>query len=145
MVRFTVPGKIMDKDEKVHWEVITIQFIKAKTKIPVPSIITWGCSADNPLGLGPYIIMEYIDGQPLDEIIRQQTEDGYTLRSDIDDQELEIIFRQIANIYLELSSHDFPHIGALSNPLDTTVQSGPLTLKINEIESHGGIKLERKF
>ncbi|OKL58762.1 hypothetical protein UA08_05580 [Talaromyces atroroseus] len=132
----------MDGDEKVHREVITMQFIKIKTKIPVPSIITWGRAADNPLGLGPYIIMEFIDGLPLDEIVRQRTEDyGYTLRSDMEDRELETIFRQVANIYLELSSHNFPHIGALSNPSGTEVQPGPLSLEINEIESHGGIRV----
>lgn len=144
MVRFAVPGKIMDGDEKVHREVNTMQFLKAKTKIPVPSIITWGYSCDNPLGLGPYIIMEFIDGLPLDEIIRQPIDTGYTLRSDIDGRELDIIFRQIANVYLELASHDFPYIGALSNPLGTGVEAGPLTLKINEIESHGGVEIRRK-
>lgn len=58
LVRFAVPGKVMDGDEKVRREVDTMRFIKANTAIPVPSIIAWGCRSENPLSLGAYIIME---------------------------------------------------------------------------------------
>ena len=145
VVRFAVPGKVMNGDEKMRREVITMQFIKTKTTIPVPSVIAWGCTSDNPLGLGPYIIMDFIEGQHLDQILRYQTEDGYTLKSDVGDRELEIIYRQLANIYLELSAHDFPCIGALSSSTDTGIRGRPMTLKINEIENHGGIRVGRKL
>ncbi|EAW15264.1 phosphotransferase family protein [Aspergillus clavatus NRRL 1] len=128
----------MDGDEKIRHEAATMQFVKEKTNIPVPSVIAWGLGHENPLGLGPFIIMEYIEGEPLDTILRQGTgpEEARTLRLDISDEELEIIYRQIANILLELSAHTFPRIDFGSG-----IYSRPLTLKMNEIKSHGGVSV----
>ncbi|KAL5313679.1 hypothetical protein ACEPPN_018100 [Leptodophora sp. 'Broadleaf-Isolate-01'] len=51
----------------------------------------------------------------------------------------EIIYRQMANILLELAAHDFPRIGSSSRiDHDTCVDSRPLKLKMNETERHGG-------
>ncbi|RHZ58439.1 hypothetical protein CDV55_105911 [Aspergillus turcosus] len=122
-----------------------MQFVKEKTNIPVPSVIAWGLGHENPLGLGPFIIMEYIEGEPLDTILRQGTgpEEAHALRLDISDEELETLYRQIANILLELSAHDFPRIGSLSRNPDfgSGIYSRPLTLKMNEIKSHGGVRV----
>lgn len=142
MVRFSVPGRTMNGDEKVPYEVATMQFIKAKTLIPVPSVIAWGISEDNSLGLGAFIIMEFVEGEPLGEILEMhpRPESGQILKTDIHDTDLDIIYRQIANIFLELSKHDFPQIGSLSRTNDTyTISSRPLTLKMNEILCHGGV------
>jgi len=45
MVRFAVSGRVVEADEK-HRRVraATMQFIREKTDIPLPSIIAWGCS-----------------------------------------------------------------------------------------------------
>lgn len=121
-----------------------MQLLKEKTNIPVPSIIAWGVSNDNPLGLGAFIIMEFIEGEPLDMILRQCTpENTRILRPDISDGELETIYSQIANILLELSALDFSQIGSLSKVTDVGnhVQSRPLTLKMNEIVCHGGVSV----
>jgi hypothetical protein len=47
------------------------------------------------------------------------------------------------NFLLDLSEHDFPQIGSLSGNADfnSSINSSPLTLKMNEIESHGGIRV----
>ncbi|KAH6719332.1 hypothetical protein BKA61DRAFT_731786 [Leptodontidium sp. MPI-SDFR-AT-0119] len=51
----------------------------------------------------------------------------------------EIIYRQMANILLELAAHDFPRVGSSSRiDHDTCVDSRPLKLKMNETERHGG-------
>jgi hypothetical protein len=69
------------------------------------------------------------------------------LRKDISDDTLYIIYRQMAKILLELSMHDFDKIGALSSVNDESgttswhVTSAPLTLKINEIERSGYVRL----
>lgn len=143
MVRLAVPGRVMKGDKKIAREVATMQFVKKETSIPIPSIIAWGLGDQNPLGLGPFIIMEFIEGEPLDTILRQYSPPGETsvLRADIGDTELRVLYRQIANILLDLARHDFPQIGSLSNPSDTSdhITSPPLTLKMNEIESHGGV------
>ncbi|KAL4956341.1 hypothetical protein BDW69DRAFT_203338 [Aspergillus filifer] len=138
MVRFAVPGRVVNGDEKVYHEVATMRFVKEKTSIPVPVIIAWGRSHENPLGLGAFIIMTFIEAVYLDTVLRQGRpgeEEDHTLRSDISDKELETIYRQIANFLLDLSVHDLPRIGSL------VVDSRPLTLKINEIESHGGVRV----
>jgi hypothetical protein len=135
----------MDGDKKISHEAATMQFVKDKTNIPVPSVIAWGLSHENPLGLGAFIIMEFIEGEPLDMILRQGSgpEDAHSLRVDISDEELEIIYRQVANFLLELSAHDFPQIGSLSGNADFSsgINSRPLTLKMNEIEGHGGVRV----
>ncbi|KAL4920049.1 kinase-like domain-containing protein [Aspergillus aurantiobrunneus] len=141
MVRFSVPGRVIRGDQKLRHEAATMQFVKEKTNIPIPSIIAWGVSDENPLGLGPFMIMEFIEGQPLDMIFGERApDDAHVLRPGISDDEFRIVYRQIANILLELSAHNFPRIGSLSNANDPTdIESRPLTLKMNEIESHGGV------
>jgi hypothetical protein len=143
IVRFAVPGKVMNGDEKIRSEVATMQFIKTETTIPIPLVIAWGTSDDNPLGLGAFILMEYIEGESLGKILEEfpEPEHGQILKSDIDENDLETIYRQVANILLQLSEHDFSQIGSLSR-IDNThscAASRPLTLKLNEIESHGGV------
>ena len=101
-------------------------------------------SKDNPLGLGAFIIMDFIEGDPLGKILEvlSEPESGQTLREDISDRDLDIIYRQIANILLEVSKHDFPRIGSLSRiDHDTCVDWRPLTLKMNETERHGGVNI----
>ncbi|OBT85240.1 hypothetical protein VE02_05213 [Pseudogymnoascus sp. 03VT05] len=120
-----------------------MQFVKLETSIPIPLVIAWGKSDENPLGLGAFIIMEFIEGESLGKILEEcpEPEHGAILRSDIDDNDLETIYRQVANILLQLSEHDFSQIGSLSR-IDNThscAASRPLTLKLNEIESHGGV------
>jgi hypothetical protein len=41
-------------------EVAVINLIRDKSTIPVPNIQAWGDAAENPLGLGPFILMEFI-------------------------------------------------------------------------------------
>jgi len=144
MVRFAVPGRAIHGDRKVRREVAAMQFIKAETKIPAPSVLAWGMSKDNPLGLGAFIIMDFIEGEPLGKVLEvlPEPESGQTLREDISDKDLDIIYRQIANILLELSEHDFPRIGSLSRLNNNTcIDSSPLTLKMNETERHGGVNI----
>lgn len=43
-------------------EVETTHLIRKKTTIPVPQIHTWGLVETNPLGLSPFILVEFIDG-----------------------------------------------------------------------------------
>lgn len=143
------PGKAMNGDEKVRNEVATMQFIKAETRIPIPSVKAWGMSEDNPLGLGAFIIMDFIDGEPLGKILEvlPRPESGQILKPDIDESDLDTIYRQMANILLELSEHDFPQIGSLTRISGTRpcVDSRPLTLKMNEIQCHGGVDVSGKL
>jgi hypothetical protein len=61
IIRFPKPGATMFPEEKVRNEVDIIRYIRQHTTIPVPFVLHWGIKEENPLGLGPFIIMEYID------------------------------------------------------------------------------------
>lgn len=139
MVRFSVPGRVMNGDEKVKHEVATIRFVRRNTTIPVPSVRAWGLAADNPLGLGPFIIADFIEGESLGAILKDSA--SGVLRSDISHDDLDTIYRQIANIILELSRFNFPRIGSMSEMSDgsVTIDSRPVTLRAHEIASHGGV------
>jgi hypothetical protein len=74
-------------------------------------VIAFGVATGDFVGLGPYIIMEFVHGIRLDDMLLDE-KDG-RLR-DISDSIIEKIYRQIAHIYLQLFAHSFPKIGALS-------------------------------
>lgn len=145
LVRFAVPGRVMDGDEKIRREVATMYLIREQTTIPVPKIHAWGFSKNNTLGLGPFIIMDYIQGELLGDLWKEVPEpiDGQILRSDIKERDLHIIYRQIAGFMLDLSKLEFPHAASLCIRDDLNIHPdlGPLTAKMQEIESHGGIKV----
>ncbi|KAF2241873.1 hypothetical protein BU26DRAFT_535226 [Trematosphaeria pertusa] len=132
LVRFAVPRRVMDGDEKLHREVAVMCLVHA-----------WGLSKDNALGLGPFIMMEYIPGgECLGHLWREGPKERI-LRSDISERDLRTVYRQIADFYLELSKLEFPNVGSLSIRDDQSIHSdlGPLTLKMQEIEAHGGVKV----
>ena len=172
MMRFPVPGRVMDPETKVKHEAATMTFLAEKTNIPVPKLIAWGTSEENPRhGIGPFIIMEYVEGKPLDEVLRGRDlddlfrvrtieekiqelrdpaataklhEDGPLLSTAISDMTLKGLYRQIANIYLELHEHDFDRIGSLSMEIDGpeptwVVDAAPHTMDNNEQKRTAGV------
>ncbi|PYH79103.1 hypothetical protein BO82DRAFT_385341 [Aspergillus uvarum CBS 121591] len=72
MVRFPRVGRFCDDytDEKVAMEVTALNLIHNRTTIPVPKVHAWGPATSNPLGLGPFIIMDFIDGVSLSDFLR---------------------------------------------------------------------------
>jgi aminoglycoside phosphotransferase (APT) family kinase protein len=148
VLRFPIPGRVMHPEEKVRQEVATMMFIREKTNIPIPGVIAFGMAKDNPMELGPFIITEFVRGRPLSELLQRNPPDasGKILNPDIDDSTLEIIYKQIAHILLELSDHDFEKIGSLAlvqrEATSWSVDSRPLTLKMNEMERCGNLSLD---
>jgi aminoglycoside phosphotransferase (APT) family kinase protein len=73
LLRFVQKGSLCDTlaDEKVAMEVETLSLISANTDIPVPAVRAWGLAADNPLGLGSFIIMDFIEGVSLESILKE--------------------------------------------------------------------------
>lgn len=115
----------------------------AHTTIPVPHIYHYGTAAENPTGLGPFIIMDYIDHHqnmsralldpelPIDE--------RPVLNPNISDDKLELLYGQMANILLQLSTLKFPRIGSLveERGQNTVCVGGrPLTANMNDIVVH---------
>ncbi len=149
-MRFPIAGDVMHPEEKVRHEVAIMKFLKENTRIPVPTVIAFGMATDNhDPQIGPFIIAEWIEGVLLSSVMEElpRSPRGPVLRKDISDDTLYIIYRQMAKILLELSMHDFDKIGALSSVNDESgttswhVTSAPLTLKINEIERSGYVRL----
>lgn len=145
LIRFAVPGMVMDGDAKLCREVAAMKMIGQKTTIPVPKVHSWGLSKQNPLGLGPFIVMDYVSGESLGRLWRE-SDANRVLRADIDEDDLCKVFRQIAGFYLELSDLKFPNSASLCIADDESIQADlcPLTLKMQEIEAHSGIRVGGK-
>lgn len=92
IIRFPKPGTAMFP-EKVRNEVAVIRYIQEHTSIPVPFILHLGAREESPLGLGPFIIMEYIEhAMGLDGELNMPTlkrENRAVLSPDIDIDTLE--------------------------------------------------------
>ncbi len=93
LVRFAQHGSVCGEyaDEKVAMEVETLSLIGTQTDIPVPAIHAWGLAEANPLGLDPFIIMDFIDGVPLENILRKDL-NNRLIRDDISDHDMEYIY-----------------------------------------------------
>jgi hypothetical protein len=137
----------MDGDDKPVREVVVMRLIREKINIPVPQIHAWGRSRDNPLELGPFVIMDFIHGEPLGKLWQQQETDALgvnrrVLWSDIPEKDLRTIYRQIAGFLLQLSTIHFSCMTSPALDENGTLQSlSPLSLKMQEIEAHGGVRV----
>lgn len=180
MIRLPIPGRVMDPETKIKHEVATMKFLYEMTDVPVPKIIAYGTTKENYFfGVGPFIIMEYIEGKPLsevlmgkplDEVFRRRSvkehlkevadraeaatgdEEGPLLSPDISDETLTIIYRQMANVYLELSEWEFDKIGSLSMVATKgnaatiwPVEDPPHTLDNNEQRRIAGVPADGKL
>ncbi len=83
-------------------EVSALNIIRNKTTISVPRVWAWGVAASNPLGLGPFIIMDFIDGVNLGDLLEDPNARNAKrpMREDISDGDIEAIYRQFANFML---------------------------------------------
>lgn len=104
-------------DEKVMIEVATMRLVSEQTTIPVPKIYHFGAAADNPLGLGPFIIMDYVEHESTmsDAMADSSLAPGedHVLDPNIEEEKLEFFYRQLANVLLQLSRLQFNRIGSL--------------------------------
>jgi hypothetical protein len=143
LVRFPRVGRVHDSyaDEKVAMEVAVIKLIRQETTVPVPRIHAWGPSIQNPLGLGPFIVMEFIqDGVSLNDLLKDVDGGTRLLREDLTDYEMEEIYRQFASILLQIFSLDFDRIGSLEPPMpELHFPTRPLTWKGHDILQTGGV------
>jgi hypothetical protein len=140
MLRLPVQGNVMRPARKVKDEVPGMNFIKQMTTIRTPEVIAW--SSNETHWLGPYILMEFVEAKRLDELLFG--EDDKPLAS-IEAWVWEKVYRQVAQIFLQLSDHSFDSIGTLSegeNAREATwsVTSSPWTFKMNQIERLNGIE-----
>jgi hypothetical protein len=146
MVRFPRMGMVCDAytDEKVAKEVEALSLIYDTIIGSVPRIHAWGPAASNLLGLGPYIIMDFINGVSASDVLKDPNAERPTrlIREDISDSDIEIIYRQLANFQLQLFKLDFDRIGSLPSPraeAQSPTPTRPLTFKAHSILQNGGV------
>ncbi|KAH1515606.1 hypothetical protein KXW39_000824 [Aspergillus fumigatus] len=127
-------------DEKVAMEVEALFLIREKTSIPVPKIYAWGPAEQNELGLGPFILMEFISGVCLNDVFGGG--DSRLLKEEISETDIAYVYRQMARFMLQLFKIDFSCIGSLPTPKTRlAVPSRPLTWKGHEILRVGGVNV----
>lgn len=144
IIRFPKPGHTATalRDEKATNEVQVMNYLSQNTTIPIPRILNWGLTAESPQQLGPFIIMDYVEGTLLSNVLKQSTnsdEEGMVLDPNIDNSILTKIYRQTADYLLQLSQLTFPRIGAISKDDDNwSVTNRPLTYNMNELATVTG-------
>ncbi|KAI1965854.1 hypothetical protein LOZ58_000754 [Ophidiomyces ophidiicola] len=125
-------------------DVLYDTMVAARRRTILPKVHAWGVAAENSLGLGPFIMMDFIEGLYLDDFLKNHNAEKLThlMREDIRDDEVEIIYRQMANYMLQLFKLDFPRIGSLPWPgavSKCTTLPRPLTFKTHTILQDGGV------
>jgi hypothetical protein len=142
-----VPGDSAFFDEKIRTEVATMKMIEARTTIPVPHIYHWGYAADNPTGLGPFIIMDYIEHEKtVSDLLVPVNEPSWNInlhgiRPGVSEETLLQVYRQMANILLQLSTLEMPCIVSPSFDKRSQVfqvHGRPITQNMTEMVVGGG-------
>jgi len=115
MIRFPIDGRTSPAyaDEKVASEVATLKLIREQTDIPVPEVRAWGLACHDPLGLGPFIMSEFVSGLKLSDVLAVAEPGTSLLREDMGEDELRMVYGQFARYLLQLFRLDFPQIGSL--------------------------------
>ncbi|OBT69567.1 hypothetical protein VE03_00801 [Pseudogymnoascus sp. 23342-1-I1] len=144
LIRFPKPGKVMFPEEKVRNEVAVMRYIQEHTSIPVPFVLHWGTKEESPCGLGPFIIMEYVeydcDNSDALNTLGIPYEERPILDPSIEEDKLRKLYAQIADVLLQLSTLSFPKIGSLTQDDAQnawSVTGRPLTSNMNEIVQLG--------
>lgn len=143
LIRLTKPGTTMFPDEKSRYEVAVIALLRDRTSIPLPFVLHWGTKKESPLGDGAFMIMDYIEhtgtmNDPLNTPSFKR-EDRPVLDPDIDPAKLDMLYGQMADIILQLSSVRLPRIGSVTQVDDFTWEatSRPLTIVMNQLVALG--------
>lgn len=127
-------------NEKVPMENEALYLIRKEIALPVLEVWVQGVADMNPLDLGPFILIIFIDGKYLKDILISNG--SRVLKDDISNDTMEMVYRQMANIMLQLFKIDFfLRIGSL--PAITTnfvVSTRTLTWKAHDILRTGGLK-----
>ncbi|KAI1128633.1 phosphotransferase family protein [Nemania abortiva] len=144
-LRIPCKGIVRFAEEKCRYEVATMRCVAAQTTIPVPKIYHSGTAAENPTGLGPFIIMEYIEhAMTMSDALKDpalEPDDYHALDPNINEQKLESCYRQMANIVLQLSTIRFPLIGSIVEDKDGqfSVSGRPLIQNMNSLIEFTGM------
>lgn len=118
-------------------EVTTMQYLRRKTRIPIPSIYGYNARFRNPVGM-PYILMEAMPGARLW---------GGGRKDFIPDQHKSKVYRQIASIIIQLYYLNFNAIGMLFPVPESqeNVKVGPIYDSLHRLEPYGPFSTSSEF
>ncbi|KAK2764537.1 hypothetical protein FQN54_009232 [Arachnomyces sp. PD_36] len=136
LVRFPALGRSMFRREKLEDEVAVMEYITHNTSIPIPGVLGSGSSV-----VGPYMILEFVEGKLLSEYLRASQDPMVpsTLNLDINITTLRRAYHSMAEILLELYRCQFPAIGGLvrDDSGDWLVEKRAVTFNMNELVGLG--------
>ncbi|RDW67429.1 uncharacterized protein DSM5745_09295 [Aspergillus mulundensis] len=155
MIRLTKPGSTMFPEEKTRYEVAAMRYVQDQTSIPVPLVLHFGSKDQGPpvQGSGAFMLMEYVEhALTMNEALitpSLKIEDRPILDPSIDEDKLERLYGEMADVLLQLSRVTLPQIGSLTQVDDFTWDSSsrPLTFAMNQLVSLGTLprsKLPRR-
>jgi hypothetical protein len=89
-------------------------------------------------------MMDFINGVSASDVLKDLNAERLTrlIREDINDSDIEIIYRQLTNFQLQLFKLDFDWIGSLPSPrakAQSLIPTRPLTFKAYSILQNGGV------
>jgi hypothetical protein len=142
MIRLPMPAYFKYTEGKLLAEVATMRYISGNTTIPIPFALHHGMAEESPGGLGPFIIMEWIENAG--DLVDITNKPGLTaddvpmLDPEINEEKLERVYYQMADILLQLSRCELPAIGSLNCPNgddenDPEVLARPLSINISQL------------
>ncbi|KAG9311592.1 hypothetical protein JVU11DRAFT_7801 [Chiua virens] len=100
---------------KTQSEVATMQYLRERTSIPVPDIYFYDSNPFNRLG-GEYILMSKASGIPLGRVYHSMS-----------NEQLKILFKNVASIIIPLFAQRFSHVGSLHFPTSSRAVASPLS------------------
>jgi aminoglycoside phosphotransferase (APT) family kinase protein len=115
-----MPAYFKYAEEKLLAEVATMRYISENTTIPIPFALHHGMTEESPGGLGPFIIMEWVENAG--DLVDITNKPGLTaddvpmLEPNVNEEKLERVYSQLADILLQLSRCELPAIGSLNFP-----------------------------
>ncbi|KAK6851402.1 phosphotransferase family protein [Apiospora arundinis] len=144
-MRIPCKGIVRFPEEKIRYEAATMRYISTNTSIPLPTIYHCGTAAENTAGLGPFMIMDYVEHErTMSDALKDpalEPDDDHVLDPNIRQPRLEFLYGQMADILLQLSVLRFSRIGSLVQDGDGSfsVSGRPLIQNMNSLVEFTGI------
>ncbi|OAQ97618.1 hypothetical protein LLEC1_02681 [Akanthomyces lecanii] len=130
VVRFPICPVLYKPWQKLQSEVATMEYIQTKTTIPIPRVYGHGPGGDldtkNATGL-PYVILEYIVGQPFDP--KRLLKAPYDV--------VQKFYAQLGDALSQLRAQEFEYAGSVVKDEESFVISSPRSVDLNSIQLQG--------